>query len=252
MSSLNSAEPTWLFFGNSFAYGLSLAAKTERPSHRIYYLQEPKDRIHLRIAQARLLLENGLRPQHMFFTLIPLEVREYARTPLSSVYVNRHGAINYRFRLPPRPLDSLVAHSRLALLGWIGSGLHHFDVTLRHSQVSEYLPPAVVEDFRRMFDAIGKLSRDYDVPATIVIFPHRNQILQDRSQFVMQRELERLGKGAGIMVFDPGATLRAHPDRRALFLPDWHHTDLGNEMIAKALLARIEKPGPKQEQEDDR
>jgi hypothetical protein len=252
MASLNSDEPTWLFFGNSFAYGLSLAAKGQRPLYRIYYLQESKDRLHLRIAQARLLLQSGMRPQRMLFTLIPLEVREYARTPLSSVYVNRNGAINYQFRSPPRPLDRLIDHSRLALLAWVGSGLHHFDLTLRHSQVSEYLPPQVIDDFRKMFEVVGKLSRDYNVPATVVIFPHRNQILSDSSKFVMQRTLKRLGEEAGISVFDPGERLRAHPDRRALFLPDWHHTPLGNELIIKALLSETEKSVVRQEQENDR
>jgi hypothetical protein len=201
MKSLNSPEPTWLFFGNSFAYGLSLAAKAERPTYRIYYLQELKDRPHLRIAQAKLLLESGMRPQHLFFTLIPLEIRNYARSPLSSVYVNRNGAINYHFRAPPWPWNNLIAHSRLALIAWVSSGLHNSDLLLRHSQVSEFLPAPVVNDFRRMFHIIGRLSREFHVPATVVIFPHRNQILQDDSKFVMQRTLESLGQEAGVARF---------------------------------------------------
>ena len=241
MASLNSPEPTWLFFGNSFAYGLSLAAKELRPSYRMYYLQERKDRLHLRIAQARLLLESGLRPQHLFFTVIPLEVRAYARTPLSSVYVNRNGAINYHYRLPGPPLDRLITHSRLALVAWVSSGLHQSDLLLRHSQVSEFLPQPVVDDFRRMFEVIGELSRKYQVPATVVTLPHRNQILRDESRFVMQRTLIRLGEQAGIKVFDPGDALRAYPNRRALFLPDWHHTPLGNKLLMSALLSEIEK-----------
>jgi hypothetical protein len=241
MKSLNSPEPTWLFFGNSFAYGLSLAAKAERPTYRIYYLQELKDRPHLRIAQAKLLLESGMRPQHLFFTLIPLEVRNYARSPLSSVYVNRNGAINYHFRAPPWPWNNLIAHSRLALIAWVSSGLHNSDLLLRHSQVSEFLPAPVVNDFRRMFHIIGRLSREFHVPATVVIFPHRNQILQDDSKFVMQRTLESLGQEAGVNVFDPSRTFRAYADRRALFLPDWHHTTLGNGLAMKALLGEMEK-----------
>jgi hypothetical protein len=241
MASLNSPEPTWLFFGNSFAYGLSLAAKELRPSYRMYYLQERKDRLHLRVAQARLLLESGLRPQHMFFTVIPLEVRAYARTPLSSVYVNRNGAINYRYRLPGWPLDGMITQSRLGLVAWVSSGLHHSDLLLRHSQVSEFLPQPVVDDFRRMFEVIADLSRKYDVPATVVVFPHRNQILRNDSKFVMQKTLIRLGEEIGIRVFDPGSTFRAQSDRRALFLPDWHHTPRGNNLLMSSLLAEMEK-----------
>jgi hypothetical protein len=241
LASLNAPEPTWLFFGNSFAAALAQAAEKQRPSFRMYYLQERKDRLHLRIAQARLLLESGMRPQQMFFTLIPLEVREYARIPLQSVYVNLNGAISYRFRLPPRPWDKLIANSRLALLAWVSSGLHYSDLSLRHSQVSEFVPAPVIEDFRRMFGEIGKLSREYDVPASIVVFPHRNQILRDGSKFVMQRVLTQLGEEAGLRVFDPSPNFRAHRDRRALFHPDWHHTPTGNELLVKAILAEVEK-----------
>jgi hypothetical protein len=244
LNPLNSPEPTWLFFGNSFANGLRRAVQAQRPSHRMYYLQERGDRLHLRIAQARLLLESGMRPEQLFFTVIPLEVRNYGRTPLSSVYVNRNGAINYRFRTPGPPWDSLLRHSRLALVAWVSSGLHHSDPLLRNSQISESVPRPVVDDFRRMFEAIGRLSREYQVPATVVVFPHRNQILGNDSKFVMQQTFARLGQEAGIRVFDPSPVLRAHSDRRALFLPDWHHTDFGNGLIATELLAEIGKSAP--------
>jgi hypothetical protein len=237
----NSPEPTWLFFGNSFAYGLSLAAKLKLPSERIFYLQERKDRLHQRVAQARLLLENGLRPERIIFTLIPLEIAKYVKTPLSSININQRGALVTKVRMPGEPLNTLLANSRLALIGWVRSGLHHQNPTFQLSKITETVPENVKNDFQTMFQAMGELSRRFNVPVTVIVMPDRRQILFQKSAFAMQRTLMELCKQAGIDGFEPSAEFLSYSDRRALFLPDWHHTPLGNGIIMDALLAHFKK-----------
>jgi len=242
---LNTTEPTWLFFGNSFARGLSMTAREAMTSHRILFFREAKDRLHMRIAQARMLLANGLKPERMVFTLIPIEIARYAAFPLSSVYVNRNGAITYRVRMPPSPFDKIVMHSRLALVAWIRSGLHRWNPTFRLSRITEVVPESVELDFRHLFGEMRQLSQKYSVPITVVILPDRRQILEDQSNFVMQKTVSRLARNAGLDVIDPSEALRRQPDRRALYLPDWHYTPLGNGLVMKELRSRVEADRPR-------
>lgn len=237
---LNTAEPTWLFFGNSFARGLSMTAREAMASHRILFFRESKDRLHMRIAQARMLLANGLKPERMIFTLIPIEIARYAEFPLSSVYVTSKGAITYRVRMPPAPFDKIVTHSRLALVAWIRSGLHRWNPTFRLSRITETIPDSVEHDFRHLFGEMGQLSQKYGVPITVVILPDRRQILEDQSKFLMQKTISTLAKKSGLDVFDPSEMLRRQPDRRVLYLPDWHYTPLGYGLLIDALRTHVD------------
>jgi hypothetical protein len=234
---------TWLFFGNSFARGMSVTAREALPSHRILFFREAKDRLHMRVAEARMLLAHGLKPERMIFTLISGEVAAYVKLPLASVYVNRGGAITYRVRMPPAPWDRLLVHSRLALMAWIHSGLYQAIPRFRPTQITETVPEIVVDDFHRMLNAIGELSRQYEIPATVVIFPDRHQILTEGSRFAMQQTLVALCREAGLDVYDPSPLLLSYPDKKALYLPDWHYTDLGNKMIFADFLAHLEATG---------
>jgi hypothetical protein len=242
---LDSPRPTWAFFGPSFAGDLGRTAEAAMPSHRIYFdirdIRGPtqKDQFHLWIAQARLLLENGFHPQRMFFVLVPQEFARYASTPLAWVYVTRRGAINYRVRLPIPPFDCAIEASRLALVAWTRSGLHHANPTFRSRTITEKLPPGVIEDFRRMFAVLGGLSRRYSVPITIVLLPDRRQILS-QSNFVLQKTAIALIKDAGLDPFDSSEAFLRQPDRRALYIPDWHYTPLGNRILLEALRAHVE------------
>jgi len=234
---------TWLFFGNSFARGMSETARDELPSQRILFFRESKDRLHLRIAQARMLLENGLKPEHIIFTLIAGEIAAYAKLPLSSVYVNRGGAITYRVRMPPAPWNQVLIHGRLALMAWVRSGLYQANPGFRPWHITETVPEIAVADFRRLFGVLGELSRKHGIPVTVIIFPDRRQILSNNSKFTMQKTIIELGKGAGLDVFDPSPLLLRYPDKKALYVPDWHYTELGNRMILADLLKHLEQIG---------
>ncbi len=238
---LNTSNPTWLFFGNSFAGNLTLAARDALPSHRVLFFREPKDRLHMRIAQARMLLAHGLKPQRLIFTLIPLEIAIYAQTPLSSVYVNKNGAITYRVRAPREPWNYLISHSRLALMGWVSSGLYRANPRFQLSHITEAFPDTVVNDFKNLLGKLGDLSRQYGVPATVIILPDRRQILSEKSKFMMQKIIADLGREAGLDVFDPSPMMLRYPDKRALYVPDWHYTKLGYRLVIEDLLLHIKQ-----------
>ena len=238
---LNSERPTWLFLGNSFARGLSASVHNRMPSHRVLFYREAKDEFHLRVAQFRLLLESGLRPDHAFFTLIPIEVARYVLRPLDWVYVSRDGALSSKFRLPGEPLDSLLNNSWLARVAWVRSRMHHADPTFRMSRITEVVPQGALADFDAMLRALADVARKYEVPVTIVVLPDRRQIL-DQSSFSLQEKLTASVRRARLDVFDPRDVFLAHADKRAMYLPDWHYSPVGDRILLDALLAHLKKP----------
>ena len=231
-------DRTWLFFGVSFAGGMSRWAGESLPSHRVLFFREIGDEFHMRVAQARLLLENGLRPERMFFPLIPVEFARYVLRPLSWVDVNRYGAITYRVRMPGWPLDALLAHSWLARVACVRSKLHLASPTYRLSRITESVPQTVVDDFELMLSALADLSRKYRVPVTIVLLPDRRQILGS-SNFELQSKMSALARKVGLDVFDPKAVFLDYPDKRAMYLPDWHYTSLGQGRLFDALMVHL-------------
>jgi hypothetical protein len=236
-------DRTWLFFGVSFAGGMSRWAGNSLPSHRVLFFRETGDEFHMRVAQARLLLENGLRPERMFFPVIPVEFARYVLRPLSWVDVTRQGSIAYRIRMPGWPLDALLAHSWLARVAWVRSKLHLASPTYRLSRITESVPQTVIDDFESMLGALGELSRKHNVPATIVLLPDRRQILGS-SNFELQDKMSALARKAGLDVFNPRAAFLSYPDKRALYLPDWHYTPLGQGLLFDGLMAHLRQSSP--------
>jgi hypothetical protein len=240
---LDPSRPVWLFFGNSFAGNLADSVVPALPSHQILFFREPKDEFHMRVAQARLLLENGLRADRMFFTLIPIEFARYVLRPLPWVYVNSHGAIGRRFRMGGWPISDLLTHSWLARVAWIRTKLHHADPTFRMSRITETVPESVLDDFKVMLGVLGDVSRKHGVPATIILLPDRRQIL-NTSDFVLQAKISELVKAAGLDVLDPRDAFLAYPDKRAMYVPDWHYSAIGDQVLLGALAAHLKQSIP--------
>ncbi|MDZ4286417.1 MAG: hypothetical protein U0984_00570 [Prosthecobacter sp.] len=240
---LNTEEPTWIFFGNSFARGLSASMRARLKTHRILFFRESKDELHLRVGQLRLLLENGLKPDHAFFTLIPSEVSQYVMRPLDWVYVNRQGALCTNFNRPGEPLNTLLDRSWIARLAWVRSRLRNANPTFSPSSITEGVPAGTAEDFGKMFDALGELSRKHQVPITVVILPERRQIL-GKSSYALQATMTSLVKSAGLDSFDPRETFLAYPEKRAMYLPDWHYSPIGDDLMLDALLAHLQRTNP--------
>ncbi len=236
-----SDKPTWTFFGVSFALGLSNTARATMPTHRIHFFREASDRLNMRIQQARMILDYGIQSDRLIFVLIPLEIARYTETPLSYFNINEAGKVVYSVRKPPRPFDWIVDNSRLALIGWVRARRHNYLPNFRLSTITENVPEIVEHDFRVMFREIGKLSREKGVPATVVVLPDRRQVLNDGSNYQLQKSMAALAKEAGIDFYDPVELLRAQPDRWALYVPDWHYTTLGYELVLNGLRDHIEK-----------
>ena len=235
---LNSEQSTWIFFGNSFARGLSASARQRLTTHRVLFFRELKDELHLRVAQFRLLLANGLKPDHAFFTLIPAELTRYVMRPLDWVYVNRGGALCSSYHQPGEPLNTLLERSWIVRLAWVRSKLHNAAPEFRPSRITEDVPARTAEDFRILFTALGELSRKHQVPVTIVILPDRRQIL-GKSAYAMQATLIGLAKSAGLDAFDPHEAFLAFPDKRSMYLPDWHYSPVGDDILLNALQAHL-------------
>ncbi len=242
-----SPKPTWTFFGVSFAWGLSDMARDTMPSHRILFFREVGDRLNMRVQQARMILDYGIKTDRLIFVLIPIEVARYTETPLSYFNINKNGALTYSVRMPSPPFDWLVQNSRLALVGWVRARRHNALPNFRLSTITENVPEIVARDFRVMFGELGRLQREKGVPVTVVMLPDRRQVLYDASSYTLQKTMASLAKEAGIDLYDPVETLRAQPDRWALFVPDWHYTPLGYGLVVKGLnehFAKQEKRGP--------
>lgn len=236
-----SDRPTWTFFGVSFALGLSNTARETMPSHRILFFREANDRLNMRIPQARMIIDYGIKSDRLIFVLIPLEIARYTETPLAYFNVNAQGRIVYSVRKPPRPVDWIVDHSRLALIAWVRARRHNYLPNFRLNSIIENVPDTVEQDFRVMFGELGKLSRDKGVPVTVVMLPDRRQVLFDGSNYRLQTVMRSLAENAGLDYYDPVQLLRAQPDRAALYVPDWHYTDMGYKLVLEGLKQHIEK-----------
>lgn len=236
-----SDKPTWAFFGVSFAGGLSDTARHSMTTHRILFFREINDRLNMRIQQAHMILDYGIKLDHLVFVLIPLEIARYTETPLSYFNVNRQGKIVYTLRRPPRPFNWLTDHSRIALLVWVRARRHNALPNFRLSTITENVPQTVQDDFRLMFGELGRLQREKGVPVTVVVLPDRRQVLYDNSNYALQKTFAALAKEAGIDLYDPVEMMRAQPDRWALFVPDWHYTELGYGLVLKGLADHIER-----------
>lgn len=241
---LVSAQPTWLFLGNSFVHARGMLGETMRglrPRERIFYLRrnEPS---HVRAAQLRALLEQGLRPRRVFFVLIPLDVSVYGSTPLASIAVNDKGAPTLRVRTPPSPFDHVVNASRLALTAWVRSGRHRANPRFRPAHLTAGLSAQLKSDWGRILGEISRLSRRFDVPVTVLLLPDRKQVLAGRAD-EPQRSIAALARAAGLDVLDVEQRfMYADGDRRRLFLPDGHYSAAGNAILAEAVIGHMEKP----------
>jgi len=234
------SKPTWAVFGVSFGKGISETARRMMPSHRILFFREVNDRLNMRVQQARMILDYGIKIDRLVFVLIPLEIARYTETPLSAFNINKDGAVVYDLRMPPKPFDAVVKNSRLAMIGWVRARRHNAIPNFRLSTITETVPDTVRQDFRIMFGELGRLQREKGVPVTIVILPDRRQVLNDGSNYTLQKTMTSLAAEAGIDIYDPVELLRAQPDRRALYVPDWHYTELGYGLVVDGLNAHFE------------
>ena len=239
---LDSPMPTWLFFGNSFVQGpgmLADTARAARPDKRIFNIGKNVD-LPLRVAQARLLLEAGLRPQRIFFILLPHDLWSIGRRPLSFIEVTAEGAIATRMRWPDSAWGNVVAASRIMTIAWIRSGRATPDPGFDWHLVAGVPSPRVAADLADMLGVLAELFRQFGVPTTVVAVPNREQIF-GKSGFGFQEALKELCALAGLDYFDARHPLVDVADKAALFESDWHFSARGNALLLGGLLEHVEK-----------
>ena len=205
----------------------------------MFYLRR-NEPINLRVAQARLLLENGLRPQRLIFVILPIDVMVLGSHSLSSIYVTDRGAITYRVRLPAGPLAALIKHSRLAQLCMGAQRTRGIRTRSFHAgRVGVFLTPSLSADLRTFTRVLADASRKYGVAVTVLLIPNREQIF-GKTGFALQDAVAGMCREEGIDCFDARRIFLDADAKPTLFLPDWHFTPRGNQMLFAGLLSHFD------------
>jgi hypothetical protein len=236
-------RPVWAFFGNSFVQAPGMLGDTARahvPDRRIFYLGR-NERLEVRLAQIKLLLEHGLEPERLFVALMPPDLLSLGDQPLATYQVTSRGAVTYRPRLPAGPAGWLVCHSRLALTAWCRTGRQRGNPHFSRAGLSHDVQEPLLGDLRRLFANLARLTRERHVPVTIVLIPGYSQAVEG-ADFGFQDRLTALFRGLGYDVFDPRGAFRRHPHPADLYLPDRHLTPAGNRLLLAELLAHVRRP----------
>ncbi len=239
---LESPRPTWLWFGNSFVQAngmLGDIAAGALPDIRMFYLKR-NEPLHLRVAQARMFLQSGLRPERIFFVVLPIDVSTYALRPLSSIVVNSKGAITYDIGNPPFPLDRLISHSLLMRIAWVRQG--GANRAVRSPDVAASVPPRLASQIVAMLGLLGDTAGSFGVPVTLVLLANRQQLF-GQAGFALQDFLIQIAASKNMDVFDARGAFHNRSNKRDLFLPDWHHTSAANQDIINALLTHLVRKG---------
>lgn len=242
LGSLDSPKPTWAFFGNSFVQAPGMLGDTAQatlPEIRMFYLQRGEP-LNLRVAQVTLLLENGFRPQQIIFAVLPVDTAELGRQPFASILVTSGGALTYQTRLSGICwTDLLFRNSRLAMLGGVRSGRQAGVPSFRASQVTQFVPQTLQNDLQTIVSSLGSASRAHNIPLTFLLIPNREQIF-GTAHFALQDSLIAMCRKEGIDWCDARDIFREAADKKTLFLPDWHFTPRGNQMLLAALRTHLE------------
>ena len=241
---LSSPRVTYAWFGNSFVQATGMLGDTAQnafPEDRMLFLQR-NEILPLRIAQLRLLLEQGLRPRRIFFVLLPIDLQGWDKKPLASYFVNKAGALTFKIASAPNVLSQAIESSDLMRLAWIRVGGHAYESMVGQNAVKDRLTSSATEDITSMFLRITDLSKAYNSPVTIVILPNREQIF-GKQGFELQDSLVRIAISTSLDVFDARSVFSGIADPKGLFLPDWHFNAEGNRMVFHALLEHLQAIG---------
>lgn len=237
---LNSPKPTWLFFGNSFVQANGMIAETAArllPDKRIFTLQK-NILLPLRAAQARLLLEAGLRAERIFFVVVTIDLLQIGWRPLDFIDVSPGGAIITRLRWPDEPWGDFLSTSRLATIAWIRSGRAEGDPGFNKHRVGAAPSPRLLEDLSRILGHLAETSRRFSVPVTVVAIANRDQIF-GWSPFRLQDEMREISRRLNLDFYDTRGSLLAASDKRSLFLPDRHFSERGNTLLVQDLIEHV-------------
>ncbi len=236
----NEAPPLWAFFGNSFVQApgmLADAVRQQAAAVRFFNLGR-NEHLALRLAQIKLLLANGLRPQRLFVALTPVDLLPLGYQPLHTLTVTAAGELTYTPRRPAGRLEDVLRASRLAEAAWMRSGRQRGNPDFDPAALRRRIDPPLLADVDHLFGALAGVAAAHRVPVTVIFIPVHEQIVED-SGFAFQDTLGPLLRGHGFDVFDPRHAFARQADRRALYARDKHLSRRGNELLARELLAHV-------------
>jgi hypothetical protein len=233
-------QPLWAFFGNSFVQAPGMLADTTRAhvSDRTVFNLGRNEHLPLRFAQVKLLLARGLRPERIFFLLMPVDTVGLGKQPLDTLLVTRRGALTYALQAPSGPAGWLLENSRVALTAWVRSGRQQGNPHFDHRNLYKMVDPVLEADLQHLFAGLARHGKKHGVPVTVLLVPAWHQVVRGES-FGFQDTLGPILRALGLDVFDPRATFCKHPEPESLFLPDKHFNDQGNRILLEALLRHI-------------
>lgn len=240
LSNQKDGRPLWAFFGNSFVQApgmLGDQARANVADRRIFHLGR-NEHLYVRMAQIKLLLENGLTPDRIFFNLMPTDVLLLGEQPLESIYVTSLGALTYRPHWPAGVLGLAVEHCQLLQTAWFRAGLQKGNRSFNKNRIYERINEPLLGDLRRLFTNLARVTNEHHVPVTILLTPAYHQIHCGAS-CGFQETLMPLFRELGFDVFFPIDAFRSQPDTASLFIPDRHFSPRGNRVLLQELLAHV-------------
>lgn len=238
------ARPMWAMFGSSFVHMRGMLADTARATvtdHAVFNLGK-NEPVPVRMAQIQLLLKAGLKPERIFFQIMPLDFANLAEQPLDSYHVTARGALTYRPNLPAGPLGSVIKRSRLALTAWCRTGLQKGDPFMSRGRLTVAVDDGLKRDVEHLFGNLARVTRRHDVPVTVILIPNYEHIWE-KAPCGFQDALTPMLRELGFDVFDPRAAFIHHPQRAALFIPDKHFSPEGNRLLLTELLEHLRATG---------
>jgi hypothetical protein len=240
----NDGRRVWAMFGNSFVQAPGMLGDTAQralPDRQMFFLRR-NEPVYLRVAQFRLLLENGLRPERAFFTLLPIDLFGIALEPMAAVTVTPGGGIGHAGRKPALIAPALD-HSWLGLLAWTRSGRHRPLPGFRLGDVLKITPDLVKRELHALAGEIARIGRRHGVPVSIVFIPNREQIFGNGST-MPQDAVAAAARKAGLDFIDPTPAFLAEAGKSGLLIADGHLSDRGNALLLSEMLAHLgRQPG---------
>jgi hypothetical protein len=120
------------------------------------------------MAQVELLLEQGLRPERMFFELMPIDVVPLAEQPLATMCVNAGGALGYARTLPPGVAGNR-SHQPRGTDSLVSRGFQRGGRNYRRHPLHASVPPHLLRDLETLFAALAGVTNRHDVPVTVIL-----------------------------------------------------------------------------------
>ena len=234
----------WAFFGSSFAQAPGMLADTTRwlVSNRTTFNLGKNEILPVRLAQAELLLDEGLPIERIFIVVIPLDGFFFALHSLEQIRVTPNGGISYDPRMPAVG-GWFVRNSRLVRQCWTQTGWHQNSPSYPTRRLNDQYDGPMLADYTKLFGHFAVAMRQRRVPVTMVLIPNYEQTSRGAG-FAFQNAITPVLREQGYDVCDVREAFMTHPDKPSLFIPDKHFSDTGNRLLLATVLEHLKATSP--------